>query len=224
MRKAVTLLQSTLDSTADGILVIGDGGRILTYNKRFVDMWRIPRGAARSARRPRPRSRTCSISSLDPDRLPAHDRHALRAARGGELRAARVQGRPPFRALLDRPRASKASRTSASGASATSRRVSPPRPRCASRSCAIGCCSSRTPPASASSELAGEIVDCNLTYAAMLGFHRAELIGRNAGELYVRTARARRAAVAAARRADAQQRRGRAAEAGRPSRSGCSRI
>src|SRR5947209_4872092 len=41
-RKAVTLLESTLDSTADGILVIGDGGRVLTYNKRFVDMWRIP--------------------------------------------------------------------------------------------------------------------------------------------------------------------------------------
>ena len=42
VRRAVTLLESTLDSTADGILVIGDGGRILTYNKRFVDMWRIP--------------------------------------------------------------------------------------------------------------------------------------------------------------------------------------
>src|SRR5207302_5619519 len=42
VRKAVTLLESTLDSTADGILVIGDGGRVLTYNKRFADMWRIP--------------------------------------------------------------------------------------------------------------------------------------------------------------------------------------
>src|SRR6476659_3148362 len=37
-------------------------------------------------------------------------------------------------------------------------------------------------------ELAGEIVDCNLTYAAMLGFHRSELIGRDARELYVRPA------------------------------------
>ncbi|MEA2338408.1 MAG: hypothetical protein QOE82_2415, partial [Thermoanaerobaculia bacterium] len=44
VRKAVTLLESTLDSTADGILVIGDGGRVLTYNKRFVDMWHIPAG------------------------------------------------------------------------------------------------------------------------------------------------------------------------------------
>ena len=41
-RRAVTLLQSTLDSTADGILVIGEDGRMLTWNQRFVDMWAIP--------------------------------------------------------------------------------------------------------------------------------------------------------------------------------------
>lgn len=41
-RRAVTLLESTLDSTADGILVIGQDGRILTWNQRFVDMWGIP--------------------------------------------------------------------------------------------------------------------------------------------------------------------------------------
>jgi diguanylate cyclase (GGDEF)-like protein/PAS domain S-box-containing protein len=40
--RAVTLLQSTLDSTADGILVIGHGGKILTHNRRFLDMWGIP--------------------------------------------------------------------------------------------------------------------------------------------------------------------------------------
>ncbi|HEY2324251.1 MAG TPA: EAL domain-containing protein [Thermoanaerobaculia bacterium] len=41
-RRAVTLLHSTLDSTADGILVTDDRGHILTYNQRYVDMWRIP--------------------------------------------------------------------------------------------------------------------------------------------------------------------------------------
>ncbi|HUP44165.1 MAG TPA: EAL domain-containing protein [Thermoanaerobaculia bacterium] len=41
-RHALTLLQTTLDSTADGILVIGDSGRVLSYNRRFLDMWRIP--------------------------------------------------------------------------------------------------------------------------------------------------------------------------------------
>lgn len=41
-RRAVTLLQSTLDSTADGILVIGQDGRVLTWNQRFADLWRVP--------------------------------------------------------------------------------------------------------------------------------------------------------------------------------------
>src|SRR5436305_1428011 len=42
IRRALGLLESTLECTADGILVIGAGGRVLTYNQRFVDMWRIP--------------------------------------------------------------------------------------------------------------------------------------------------------------------------------------
>src|SRR5712691_6153328 len=41
-RRAVTLLQSTLESTADGILVIGLDGRVLTWNRRFAEMWGIP--------------------------------------------------------------------------------------------------------------------------------------------------------------------------------------
>ncbi|MGZ4809782.1 MAG: PAS domain S-box protein, partial [Thermoanaerobaculia bacterium] len=41
-RRAVTLLQSTLDSTADGILVIGQEGTLLTWNQRFADMWGMP--------------------------------------------------------------------------------------------------------------------------------------------------------------------------------------
>ena len=43
IRKAVSLLHSTLDSTADGILVTGDDGKILSHNQRFVDMWRMPK-------------------------------------------------------------------------------------------------------------------------------------------------------------------------------------
>ncbi|HKB80028.1 MAG TPA: EAL domain-containing protein [Thermoanaerobaculia bacterium] len=42
VRRAVTLLQSTLDSTADGILAIGQDGRVLTWNQRFADIWGIP--------------------------------------------------------------------------------------------------------------------------------------------------------------------------------------
>src|SRR5262245_48421163 len=36
------LLKATLESTADGILVVGRDGRILSHNRRFAEMWRIP--------------------------------------------------------------------------------------------------------------------------------------------------------------------------------------
>jgi diguanylate cyclase (GGDEF)-like protein/PAS domain S-box-containing protein len=40
--QAVTVLQSTLDSTADGILVIGEDQSIVSYNHRLVEMWKLP--------------------------------------------------------------------------------------------------------------------------------------------------------------------------------------
>jgi PAS domain S-box-containing protein len=41
-RRLASLLRATLESTADGILVVGRDGRILTHNRRFAEMWRIP--------------------------------------------------------------------------------------------------------------------------------------------------------------------------------------
>src|SRR5229473_2809692 len=41
-RKSLSLLRATLESTADGILVVDNLGKITTYNRQFSDMWRIP--------------------------------------------------------------------------------------------------------------------------------------------------------------------------------------
>ncbi|MEO8456464.1 MAG: EAL domain-containing protein [Chloroflexota bacterium] len=38
----LSVLTATLDSTADGVLVIDSRGRIVSYNQRFTDMWAIP--------------------------------------------------------------------------------------------------------------------------------------------------------------------------------------
>ncbi len=42
LEKSNSLLCATLDSTADGILVVDNCGKIQSFNKKFVDMWGIP--------------------------------------------------------------------------------------------------------------------------------------------------------------------------------------
>ena len=42
LEESHSLLIATLESTADGILVVDREGRIVRFNKKFVDMWNIP--------------------------------------------------------------------------------------------------------------------------------------------------------------------------------------
>lgn len=41
LEKSLTLTRATIESTADGILVVDDTGKIVNYNSRFVSMWNI---------------------------------------------------------------------------------------------------------------------------------------------------------------------------------------
>ena len=50
LEHSVSLLNSTLESTVDGILVISNGGRISSCNQKFLDMWHIPRIAVAGLR------------------------------------------------------------------------------------------------------------------------------------------------------------------------------
>jgi diguanylate cyclase (GGDEF)-like protein/PAS domain S-box-containing protein len=42
LHDTLSLLNATLDSTADGILVVDGEGRIRSFNHKFVEMWRLP--------------------------------------------------------------------------------------------------------------------------------------------------------------------------------------
>ncbi|MDC0742526.1 AAA family ATPase [Polyangium mundeleinium] len=42
LRHSYSLLEATLESTADGILVVDDARRAVRFNRRFVQIWRIP--------------------------------------------------------------------------------------------------------------------------------------------------------------------------------------
>src|SRR5213594_1379426 len=41
-RKSLSLLRATLESTADGVLVVDNLGKISTHNQQFAEMWRLP--------------------------------------------------------------------------------------------------------------------------------------------------------------------------------------
>jgi len=49
LRTTVAILRSQQEATLDGILVVDDQGSILSYNRRFLEMWGIPEQTAKAA-------------------------------------------------------------------------------------------------------------------------------------------------------------------------------
>jgi two-component system cell cycle sensor histidine kinase/response regulator CckA len=45
LQESLSLLNATLESTADGILVVSSDGKISSFNRKFLDMWHIPHSA-----------------------------------------------------------------------------------------------------------------------------------------------------------------------------------
>ncbi|WP_319578040.1 PAS domain S-box protein [uncultured Methanospirillum sp.] len=48
LQKILSVLSATIESTPEGIFVVGDKGSISVYNKRFVEMWQIPDSVIRA--------------------------------------------------------------------------------------------------------------------------------------------------------------------------------
>lgn len=48
IKTSLSLLKATLDSTADGILVVNSKGKFVSFNKKFIKMWNIPKFIVKS--------------------------------------------------------------------------------------------------------------------------------------------------------------------------------
>jgi diguanylate cyclase (GGDEF)-like protein/PAS domain S-box-containing protein len=184
IRKAVTLLQSTLDSTADGILVTDEKGKVLTYNQRFADMWRIPTDLLAGAddhsivafvvnQLSHPNSFVRTIESLyaQPE-AESFDLLEFRDGRRFERYSMgrRVEGVATVRIWSFRD-------VSARFAAENALRDSELRYRLLFEQNAAGVCVTTSD---------GVILECNATFAEMLGYSRAEMIGMHVRDLFVR--------------------------------------
>jgi PAS domain S-box-containing protein len=51
LEKSISLLKATLDSTADGIMVLDHEGNLVAHNRKFLEMWAIPEEMTTSGHR-----------------------------------------------------------------------------------------------------------------------------------------------------------------------------
>jgi diguanylate cyclase (GGDEF)-like protein/PAS domain S-box-containing protein len=183
--QAVTLLQSTLDSTADGILVIGSDGRMVSYNQRFVEMWHIPPALMENGEDRRVMAaivdqltmpdeflRTMRNLAVQPE-AESFDLLELKDGRRFERYSIgrRVEQIADVRVWSFRD-------VTARFVAEAALRESEIRYRLLFEQNAAGVCVSR---------LSGEITDCNVTFAAMLGYGREALMGRPMASLFARS-------------------------------------
>ena len=68
LQRTVSVLRATLDSTADGILVVDHEGRVVSFNQRFATLWRIP-PAMMTMRDDAALLASSSASSTDPEQF-----------------------------------------------------------------------------------------------------------------------------------------------------------
>ncbi|MCF2971670.1 PAS domain S-box protein [Synechococcus sp. Nb3U1] len=93
LQRSLSLLQATLDSTADGILAFDLKGQVLSYNQRFLDLWGLTYAELMSLS-PSQRLRRMARRTRHPLRFLRRIRHHLRLQQEGydlvELKDGRV--------------------------------------------------------------------------------------------------------------------------------------
>ncbi|MEO6487835.1 MAG: diguanylate cyclase, partial [Thermoanaerobaculia bacterium] len=184
VREALSVLRATLESAADGILATDEKGRVISYNQRFVEMWRIPLETMEEGGEQSPLDFMLD-HVVDPDALlnvveslagqleaESFDVMDLRDGRRFERSSTgrRVEGVADIRVWSFRDVTARFSAEAAL-------RQSEIRYRLLFEENAAGVCAMTGE---------GEIVDCNNTFSVMVGRERANLIGVNMRTLYER--------------------------------------
>ena len=119
LRQSVSLLAATLDSTADGILVVNREGHVATYNQRFLALWRIPPSLA--ARRDDHALLSLVANQLEePQVVSRRGSQSVRSTGPQVARRPAIQRWSGIRALLDATAGGRSRSSAAYGASGIS--------------------------------------------------------------------------------------------------------